>query len=116
MVEMMIALVVLSVILLGIMMGMTANRGLFNGKEHEEARLLCLSVLEDLEATKSADLADKQATSLYGKYTIDKSFDIGPSSSLVEVTVRWDSDNGNPLTMRREVSFSGWQNVGLFPK
>ncbi|MDR3354973.1 MAG: hypothetical protein LBO21_08030 [Synergistaceae bacterium] len=124
-VEMVIAIMMLAVVLMGMMAGIMIARSSIYDKEFENARQVALKVLETIEATPYGDIPARasnlnnsrldgfqvyvsQSENLGGV-----SFDIS-SSRTVMVSV--DMGNSGPLkrivSMRREVSPSAFKNVG----
>lgn len=114
-VEMVISLFILGIVLFGIMMAMLRSDEIFYTKEGEEAKRLGLNILDSFESVTSPDWASLDIAVTRGIYTItvEPSSDVNPSSSVVKVTIDWPPKN--QITMEREVSFSAWQNAGVFP-
>jgi Tfp pilus assembly protein PilV len=121
-VELMVAIVVLGFVLLGIMAGMLIARHSVIYKEYEGARQIGLQVLEHLEAIRFEDVrtaaADQFNGRVFGGYTVHvdvASSDTAPDFAYkitVSVDMR-DRQSGLPVPpMVREVSASGWRNVG----
>jgi Tfp pilus assembly protein PilV len=121
-VEMIIAVVVLGIVLLGMMAGIIIAQGGLVFKEREAAVEVALRRLEDLESVPFSSLSSAAAAGpgIVGKYTVNvvtvpspvKSKDI---SADVRVTVSWGGVVGatKSIMMNREVSASAWQNVGV---
>ncbi|MDR1915121.1 MAG: hypothetical protein LBQ58_00915 [Synergistaceae bacterium] len=133
--EMVIAIFVLSFVVLSIMMAMIiATRNTVAHKDEENAYQLALEVLEACERipfetvssdystrianiSKSGTTSSMQATaSVLGMSTAEAGPPGNklPVSADIQVEVTWSATMGGKksITMRREVSVSGWQNVG----
>lgn len=119
-VEILIALMVLSVVLLGIMTAMTVTYGVFASKEAENARLLALRFFEECEGRRLTEIEGMPFDVPPG-FSIDREVILSgsdSSSARVNLTVSWiaPGSSGKSLAMDREVSLGGWRNVGEFPK
>ena len=118
-VEMIMAIVIMAVVLLGLASAMVVFRGTLVTKEDAVARRIALSELEKLESVKLTEIQAKVPKSPQGIYTVTKTVAPGainattPSAS-VTITVTWN-DGSKSVALKREVSSSGWQNVGTLP-
>lgn len=118
-VEVLISMIIVAVVLLGIISAVFIARVSIVTKEEETARQICLNVLEDMERIKLVDLPSAVVASPQGTYVVEKTVSPNPVSAdavvaEVTVTVRWGTE-GKSVSMSREVSSSGNQNIG-FPK
>lgn len=134
-VEMLIAIIVLAVVLLGVLAGVMIARSSLEHKTYENARELALRVLEWAEAVPlSEDFggADGAVEASFGKVGDDGrkfgdlTFDVARSpdatpdgiSAEITVTIMRISDSNKVIIppVKREVSVSGYKNVGEFKK
>ena len=118
-VEMLIAIIITAFILLGLMAAMIIFKGTVTSKEEAGARMVALNTLEALESCRLTDIAARDITSPQGIYTVVRTLNpavinAGTASVDVTVTVSW-SNGAKSVVLRREVSSSGWQNVGVLP-
>jgi hypothetical protein len=121
--EMMIALFVLSIVLLGIMGGVLISAGTVAGKEQLKARDLVSSILVNYESVPFDQIWDTSPPSSNGLYTVQAPVfnppDYDPDLASVDITiaVTWGGVNGGSkkFELTKEVSASAWQNVGKFP-
>jgi type II secretory pathway pseudopilin PulG len=122
-VEMVIAIMMLSVVLLGMMAGIMIARSSVYDKEFEDARQVALKVLETIEATPYDDIPFRAGTLNDSRFDgfqiyVSQSPNLGTSDDVYSRTVVVSVDLGNngPLkrivSMRREVSPSGSKNIG----
>jgi Tfp pilus assembly protein PilV len=120
--EMVVALYVLGIVLLGMMAGILITHGTIAYKERERAVEIALQTLESQEALPFGELSGDTRTS--GIYTItlanpefNKSA-ASADSAVIKVTVTWGGGilgGERAIEMEREVSASGWQSVGEIP-
>jgi Tfp pilus assembly protein PilV len=122
--EMVIALFVLGIVLLGMMAGILITQGSMLYKERERAVEIALRTLESFEARPFDKLSGEVRTE--GMYVItvdDPTFNnttvpvLSADSADIRVTVEWGRGvlgGQRKIEMNREVSASGWQNVGEF--
>ncbi|MDR1943418.1 MAG: prepilin-type N-terminal cleavage/methylation domain-containing protein [Synergistaceae bacterium] len=120
--EMIIALFVLAIVLLGLMAGMMISQGSMLYKAREGAMDVALRTLADFEATPLDSLWTKLPVSPIGMYTIQvtrtpSAYSASLVSADVSVEVSWGGimGNMNKVVMNREVSKSASQNVGEIP-
>jgi Tfp pilus assembly protein PilV len=124
--EMVVALYVLGVVLLGMMAGILITQGTMLYKERERATEIALRKLESLEALPFKALSDDITSLDYeGIYTITTfpvEFNKLPATSAdsadIRVAVSWGGGvlaGERRIDMKREVSSSGWQSVGEIP-
>lgn len=123
-VEMVLAILVLAVVLLGLLGGIAIARGSLLVKERETARQIALTVLEDLESVPYDDIDDRIGeldgervgdfvVRFHNRVPGDKGLEY---SVIVTVDILLGSTGGTKsVTMGREVSASAWRNVGEFP-
>jgi Tfp pilus assembly protein PilX len=132
-VETLISVIVLGVVVIAIMMAMlvtTRNAGVH--KDDETARQLAMEVMDACEGvtfnTSAVDYTNEiqalsktsgrfaataECTDLGVEPTTPKITTHPPISADIKVTVVWDSTIGRgTFSINREVSVSGWQNVG----
>lgn len=118
-IEMLIAIVVTATVLLGLLAAMVIFRSTITSKEEAGARQVALNAIETLELCKLTDITAKAITTPQGIYTVTKNVIpavISADTPSVDVTVTVTWDNGNrSIALKREVSSSGWQNVGVVP-
>ena len=122
-VEMVIAIFVLAVVLLGLLGGMTITRAnLATVKERETATQVALAILADLESVPydeiEARIAELEGQEIGGFVVDFPPLADGPNGRGDSVIVTADvllSGGTKSVTMSREVSASAWQNVGDFP-
>lgn len=125
---MLIAIMVLSVAVVGLMSAATLVRMTAGQKDRENARLFSLRALEWAEAVPLSEDFGARFTDAFGSeptfgdlrltLTRDPNSATDPSvrSADVTATVVKLSDGGAVMaTMKREVSANGWQNVGAKP-
>ena len=126
--EMIVALYVLGIVLLGMMAGILITQGTILYKERARATDIALRTLENLEALPflvlSNDYYDDKELTKEGIYTItvartnfNKSADIADSADI-RVSVTWGGGvlgGERTVQMNREVSASGSQNIGEIP-
>ncbi|MDR3331990.1 MAG: hypothetical protein LBT08_05115 [Synergistaceae bacterium] len=121
MVELVIAIVVLGFVLLGIMSGVLIARSSVTYKEYENARQVGLMVLESIEAIRFDQIktvgVSRYNNTSFGGFNIKvgaRSTDISPDLMLVTVSLDMadSASRFNAMTLVREVSSSGWRNVG----
>lgn len=122
-VEMILAIFVLTVVLLGLLGGITIARANLMAKERETAQQVALAVLEALEfvpyndiKTQSADIFDEKE---FGGFVIDVHAAVpvdepkNRDAMIVSVDVWLNSSGGaERVTLAREVSASAWKNAG----
>jgi Tfp pilus assembly protein PilV len=122
--EMVVALYVLGIVLLGMMAGIVITQGTMLYKERERATEIALRTLESQEALPFRVLSGDERTINEGIYTItiaepvfNKAIVASADSADIRVTVEWDRGvlGGRSIQMNREVSASGWQSVGEIP-
>jgi Tfp pilus assembly protein PilV len=124
--EMVVALFVLGIVLLGMMAGILISRGNMFYKEQERAVEIALRNLENLEALPFETLSRDAQSHNEGIYTItvakpefnNPSNVLSADSADIRVTVEWGQGvlgGHRTIEMKREVSASGWQNVGEIP-
>jgi type II secretory pathway pseudopilin PulG len=122
-VEMMIAIMMLSVVLMGMMAGIMIARSSIYDKEFENARQVALKVLETIEATpygsiptRANNLNNSRLDGFQIYVSQSENHGVSDDISLRTVMVSIDMGNIGPLkrivSMRREVSPSGFKNVG----
>ena len=127
-VEMLLAVLVLAIVLLGVLAGVTIARVSVDHKVYENAKELGLRVLEWAEGIPlSADFTGEADEAFPSRVIGDLSFEVTrvlndpdetkATSADITVTVRRVSAPDRTLIppMRREVSASGWQNIGELP-
>ncbi|MDR1482694.1 MAG: hypothetical protein LBI74_08725 [Synergistaceae bacterium] len=122
-VELVIAILVLGVVLLGMMAGIMIARSSVYDKEYENACQAALKILEIIEATPydriSATIAERN-DSLFDGFRVNiaqsESIDIAGDVSSRTIVVSIDlGDRGSTrkiVSMRREVSPSASRNIG----
>ncbi|MDR1515167.1 MAG: hypothetical protein LBS45_05680 [Synergistaceae bacterium] len=124
--EMVVALYVLGIVLLGMMAGILITQGTMLYKERERATEIALRTLENREALPFDLLeAEGETTNKEGMYTItiasptfNKPLVKSADSADISVIVSWGGGvlaGERSITMKREVSASGWQSVGEVP-
>jgi Tfp pilus assembly protein PilV len=133
--EMIVAIVVLGVVLMGIMAGVTISQGNMMTRERQNAVDLGLTLLEDCEARPFNELAARVAEinsdsddGFYGIFNVEIStnlpnpfpatipLDLVSADITLEIT--WGSTIGGSKTVKlnREVSVSASQNSGEISK
>ncbi len=125
-VEMVIAIFVLAVVLLGLLGGMTITRAnLATVKERETATQVALAILADLESVPydeiEARIAELEGQEIGGFVVDFYPLVDGPDGPDYSVIVTVDvllsgARRTKPVTMSREVSASARKNVGEWPK
>ena len=119
--EMVVALYVLAIVLLGMMAGIVITQGTLVYKERERATEIALRTLERYEAMPFASLPTAMVESKEGVYDIifakpvfNKPSVVSADSVGISVTVEWNKGvfGTRSITMDRQVSASGWQSVG----
>lgn len=124
--EMMVALFVLSIVLLGIMGGLLISAGTMAGKEQLKVRDLAASILVKYETVPFEDIWGTSPTpppASTGIYTVlspvfnPTYYDPDLASVDITITIEWKGVNGGNkrFSMTKEVSASASQNVGRFP-
>jgi Tfp pilus assembly protein PilV len=121
--EMIVALYVLGIVLLGMMAGILITQGSITHKERERAVEIALRTIEHQEALPFTALSHGDKTE--GIYTItlaDPVFNNPDPRSAdsvdISVTVTWGGGvlgGERRVEMNREVSASGWQSIGEIP-
>ncbi|MDR0649442.1 MAG: hypothetical protein LBF92_08930 [Synergistaceae bacterium] len=123
--EMVVALYVLAIVLLGMMAGIVITQGTLVYKERERATEIALRTLERYEAMPFASLPTSDVPLKEGLYDVTVKRPVfndslsAASADLadfadIEVEVEWNKGvfGTRRITMSRQVSASGWQSVG----
>ncbi|MDR3322253.1 MAG: hypothetical protein LBS93_07365 [Synergistaceae bacterium] len=127
--EMIVAIVVLGVVLMGIMAGVMISQGGMMTKERQNAIDLGLTLLEDCEARPFDKLAARvseinalSATGFFGIFkvaitTVPDPIPVSLISADIVLDITWGSSIGGVKTvsLNREVSMSASQNSGEMP-
>ena len=117
-IEMMMAVLILATVMIGLASAMVIFKGTMMSKEDAGARQIALNELERLEAIKLTAVTAANIRSPQGIYTVTKtvvpaSITTVTASADVTITVAWGGSRS--IALKREVSSSGWQNVGTNP-
>lgn len=115
---MMMAVLILATVMIGLASAMVIFKGTMMSKEDAGARQIALNELERLEAIKLTAVTAANIRSPQGIYTVTKtvvpaSITTVTASADVTITVAWGGSRS--IALKREVSSSGWQNVGTNP-